>query len=468
MMTIRLYNTLTKSKEEFKPVHEGEVRMYVCGPTVYNYIHIGNARVFVFFDVVRRYLRQAGYRVTYVQNFTDVDDRLINASKETGLSVPEIAERYIKAYFEDMDALGVERADVHPRATEHIPEMIEAIQALIDRGYAYVKDGDVYFRSLKKENYGKLSHQSLDELKAGARIDVNEQKEHPMDFALWKAAKEPGEIRWQTPWGEGRPGWHIECSAMARKYLGDTLDIHAGGADLCFPHHENEIAQSEAWTGKTFVNYWLHNGYMKMGNEKMSKSLGNVRQVVELRREYDPKTLRYFLLSTHYRNPIVFSDEVMQQAQGSVERMQTAVDNLKHRATVAMDGEASTELLNRLEQLTEAFREAMNDDFNTANAISVIFEAVKLANETVAEAVVSKGSIMALLDWFRIHGQQVLGLVQLDEEESLDAEIEALIAERQQARKERNFQRADEIRDQLLARGIVLEDTPQGVRWKRK
>jgi cysteinyl-tRNA synthetase len=468
IMTIRLYNTLTKSKEEFKPVHEGEVRMYVCGPTVYNYIHIGNARVFVFFDVVRRYLRQAGYRVTYVQNFTDVDDRLINASKETGLSVPEIAERYIKAYFEDMDALGVERADVHPRATEHIPEMIEAIQALIDRGYAYVKDGDVYFRSLKKENYGKLSHQSLDELKAGARIDVNEQKEHPMDFALWKAAKEPGEIRWQTPWGEGRPGWHIECSAMARKYLGDTLDIHAGGADLCFPHHENEIAQSEAWTGKTFVNYWLHNGYMKMGNEKMSKSLGNVRQVVELRREYDPKTLRYFLLSTHYRNPIVFSDEVMQQAQGSVERMQTAVDNLKHRATVAMDGEASTELLNRLEQLTEAFREAMNDDFNTANAISVIFEAVKLANETVAEAVVSKGSIMALLDWFRIHGQQVLGLVQLDEEESLDAEIEALIAERQQARKERNFQRADEIRDQLLARGIVLEDTPQGVRWKRK
>jgi cysteinyl-tRNA synthetase len=362
----------------------------------------------------------------------------------------------------------VERADVHPRATEHIPEMIEAIQALIDRGYAYVKDGDVYFRSLKKENYGKLSHQSLDELKAGARIDVNEQKEHPMDFALWKAAKEPGEIRWQTPWGEGRPGWHIECSAMARKYLGDTLDIHAGGADLCFPHHENEIAQSEAWTGKTFVNYWLHNGYMKMGNEKMSKSLGNVRQVVELRREYDPKTLRYFLLSTHYRNPIVFSDEVMQQAQGSVERMQTAVDNLKHRATVAMDGESSTDLLNRLEQLTEAFREAMNDDFNTANAISVIFEAVKLANETVAEAVVSKGSIMALLDWFRIHGQQVLGLVQLDEEESLDAEIEALITERQQARKERNFQRADEIRDQLLARGIVLEDTPQGVRWKRK
>lgn len=255
---------------------------------------------------------------------------------------------------------------------------------------------------------------------------------------------------------------------MARKYLGDTLDIHAGGADLCFPHHENEIAQSEAWTGKTFVNYWLHNGYMKMGNEKMSKSLGNVRQVVELRREYDPKTLRYFLLSTHYRNPIVFSDEVMQQAQGSVERMQTAVDNLKHRATVAMDGESSTDLLNRLEQLTEAFREAMNDDFNTANAISVIFEAVKLANETVAEAVVSKGSIMALLDWFRIHGQQVLGLVQLDEEESLDAEIEALITERQQARKERNFQRADEIRDQLLARGIVLEDTPQGVRWKRK
>lgn len=467
-MTIRLYNTLSKTKEELKTVHEGEVRMYVCGPTVYNYIHIGNARVFVFFDVVRRYLRQIGYKVTYVQNFTDVDDRLINASKETGIPVGEIAERYIKAYFEDMDALGVERADVHPKATEHIPEMIEAIQALIDKGYAYVREGNVYFRSLKKENYGALSHQTLDELKAGARIDVNEEKEHPMDFALWKAPKDPEEIRWETPWGEGRPGWHIECSAMARKYLGDTLDIHAGGADLCFPHHENEIAQSEAWTGKTFVRYWLHNGYMKMGNEKMSKSLGNVRRVVELRREYDPKALRYFLLSTHYRHPIVFSEEVMKQAQGSVERIQTAVTNLKHRFDTAQAGEAHPDLLGQLEQLTQDFHEAMSDDFNSANAISVVFETVKLANETVAQPVVSQGSISALLGWFETYGQKILGLVQLDQDEQLNAEIEALIAERQQARKERNFARADEIRDQLLAQGIVLEDTPQGVRWKRK
>ena len=340
-MTIRLYNTLTRKKEMLQ-VQNNEVRIYVCGPTVYNFIHIGNARVFVFFDVVRRYLRSRGYRVTYVQNFTDVDDKLIRASKETGKPVPEIAEQYIQAYFEDMDTLGVQRADVHPRATEHIPEMIEAIRDLIDKGYAYEKNGDVYFRSLRKKDYGKLSHQSLEELKAGARIEINEQKEHPLDFALWKAAK-PGEISWETPWGRGRPGWHIECSVMARKYLGDTLDIHAGGADLCFPHHENEIAQSEAWTGKTFVRYWLHNGYINMGNEKMSKSLGNVKRVVELRKTYSPEAIRYFLLSAHYRHPISFSDEVMRQAEGSIERIETAVENLKHRLDSAMPGEEDPE-----------------------------------------------------------------------------------------------------------------------------
>ncbi|SEN59935.1 cysteine--tRNA ligase [Lihuaxuella thermophila] len=466
-MTLRLYNTLTKKKEELKPLTEGEIKMYVCGPTVYNYIHIGNARVFVFYDVVRRYLRHLGYKVTYVQNFTDVDDRLIQASKETGVPVPEIAERFIQAYFEDMDALGVERADFHPRATEHIAEMIEAVQVLLDNGYAYEKDGDVYFRTLAKKDYGKLSHQSLDELKAGARIEVNERKEHPLDFALWKAAK-PGEISWDTPWGPGRPGWHLECSAMSRKYLGDTLDIHAGGMDLCFPHHENEIAQSEAWTGKPFVRYWLHNGYINMGHEKMSKSLGNVKLVIDLRKEYTPQAIRYLLLSSHYRNPIQFSKEIMHQAEGSVERIRTAVANIKHRKKAALEGEPAQELTRNLESLSEQFHTEMNDDLNTANAISVLFEAVKLANEWVAQPVVSEGSLDALLSWFKTYGSQILGLVDVETEEILDAEVEALIEERQQARKERNFARADEIRDLLSAKGIILEDTPQGVRWRRK
>ncbi|MGA8943403.1 MAG: cysteine--tRNA ligase [Thermoactinomyces sp.] len=465
-MTIRLYNTLTRTKEEMR-VRNNEVRMYVCGPTVYNYIHIGNARVFVFFDVVRRYLTYLGYKVTYVQNFTDVDDKLINASKETGEPVPEISNRFIQAYFEDMDALGVKKANVHPRATEHIQEMIEAISALIEKGYAYEKNGDIYFRSLRKKDYGKLSHQSLEELKAGARIEVNEQKEHPLDFALWKAAK-PGEICWETPWGKGRPGWHIECSVMARKYLGDTLDIHAGGADLCFPHHENEIAQSEAWTGETFVRYWLHNGYINMGDEKMSKSLGNVKRVVDLRREYSPAAIRYFLLSAHYRHPISFTEEVMKQAEGSIERMQTAVDNLNHRLKTALPGEVDAEVAQRLSQLTDQFKDEMNDDFNTANAISVLFEAVKLANETVARPVVARKTLRLILDWFKKHGEDVLGLVKTETEDTLEQEIEALIQERQKARKARDFAKADAIRDQLMAQGIILEDTPQGVRWRRK
>lgn len=466
-MSIKLYNTLTRSKETLKPVSPNQITMYVCGPTVYNYIHIGNARVFVFFDVVRRYLRERGYHVTYVQNFTDVDDKLIRASLETGLTVPELAERYIAAYFADMDALGVERADVHPRATEHIAEMVNAIQALIEKGYAYEKNGDVYFRSLHKKDYGKLSHHSLEDLKSGARIEVNEQKEHPLDFVLWKAAK-PGEISWETPWGAGRPGWHIECSAMSRKYLGDTLDIHAGGTDLCFPHHENEIAQSEAWTGKPFVKYWLHNGFINMDNEKMSKSLGNVKRVIELRGEHDPLAIRYLLLSAHYRNPINFNEEILQQAKSSVERITTAVNNLKHRKTVSVAGGVDGELEAELAGLTEQFTLAMDDDFNTANAISAIFEAVKLANEWVARPVVTESSLDALLAWLQRFGGNVLGLVQVEKEEYLEADIEALIEERQRARKERNFGRADEIRDQLLAQGIVLEDTPQGVRWKRK
>jgi cysteinyl-tRNA synthetase len=466
-MTVRLYNTLTRSKEELVPLRSNQLGMYVCGPTVYNYIHIGNARVFVFFDVVRRYLRHLGYQVTYVQNFTDVDDRLIDAAQATGETVLQIADRYIEAYFADMDALGVERADVHPRATAHMKEMLAMIETLITQQFAYEKNGDVYFRTLHKADYGKLSHQSLADLKAGARVEVNEQKEHPLDFALWKAAK-PGEISWEAPWGRGRPGWHIECSAMARKYLGDTFDIHAGGTDLCFPHHENEIAQSEAFTGKPFVHYWLHNGFIQMDHEKMSKSLGNVKRVLELRQEHDPLLLRYLLLAAHYRSPIHFSEDVFVQAKGSMERIRIAVTNLHHRATAALAGPADEKLRIDLQQLSDQFAAAMNDDFNTANAISVLFEAVKLANEWVATPVVSQGSLHAISDWLVTFGQQVLGLVPLEKEENLDAEMEALLAERQRARQARDFVRADEIRDQLWAQGIVLEDTPQGVRWKRK
>ncbi|GGE21125.1 cysteine--tRNA ligase [Marinithermofilum abyssi] len=466
-MTTRLYNTLTRTREELRPLTDNKVKMYVCGPTVYNYIHIGNARVFVFFDVVRRYLQYKGFEVTYVQNFTDVDDKLIKAAQEEGVAVPELAERYIAAYFEDMDALGVKRADVHPRATEHIPEMIEAIQNLIDKGHAYEINGDVYFRSLSKEDYGKLSHQSIDELKSGARIEVNERKENPLDFALWKAAK-PGEISWDSPWGKGRPGWHIECSAMARKYLGDSIDIHAGGMDLCFPHHENEIAQSECWTGETFAQYWLHNGYINMGNEKMSKSLGNIVRVKELREEYEPRALRYFLLSAHYRNPISFRYDTIRQFEGALERFDTVVTNLRHRMEAAVDGEPSSAVEARLKELTQAFEEAMDDDFNTANAISVLFDGVKFANDWVAKDVVSKQSLERILQWFRVFGSDILGLMELEPEEILDSEIEALIEERIQARKERNFARADEIRDRLQEMGIILEDTPQGTRWRKK
>lgn len=466
-MKVKLFNTLTRKKEILEPLEPGKIKMYVCGPTVYNYIHIGNARVFVFFDVVRRYLEYLGYEVTYVQNFTDVDDKLIKASQEEGKPVSEIAEVYIEKYFEDMDALGVKRATFHPRATKHIQGMIEAIQILIEKGLAYEVDGDVYFRSLQKEDYGKLSHQSLEELKSGARIEVNEKKEHPLDFALWKAAK-PGEISWETPWGRGRPGWHIECSVMAKEYLGDTIDIHAGGEDLCFPHHENEIAQSEVMNDKPFARYWLHNGFINMNNEKMSKSLGNVMRVNELRELYSPLALRYFLLSASYRNPINFTDEVIRQAENSVARIGTAVENLKHRRKSARSGTADETLQRQLAELAESFQKEMNDDLNTANAITVLFDAVKLANEWSQQAVVSQESIDLLLNWFKVHGEDVLGLIGKEEKKALESEIEELIAERQEARRNKDYAKADAIRDQLLAQGIVLEDTPQGVRWKRK
>ncbi|SDY93696.1 cysteine--tRNA ligase [Thermoactinomyces sp. DSM 45892] len=465
-MTIKLFNTLTRQKETLTTLEKNRINMYVCGPTVYSYIHIGNARCFVFFDVVRRFLEHQGYEVNYVQNFTDVDDRLINASIETGLSVPEIAERYIEAYFEDMDALGVKRATTHPRATENIQEMLEFIQDLIGKGYAYEKNGDVYFRSLKKEGYGCLSHHSLEDLKSGARVEVNDLKESPLDFALWKAAK-PGEISWETPWGPGRPGWHIECSAMARRYLGDTLDIHAGGIDLCFPHHENEIAQSEAMTGETFVRYWLHNEFINMNNVKMSKSVGNVMSVVELRKHFEPLALRYFLLSTHYRNPMNFTEDTLRQADESVKRIQTAYENLQHRIQAAQSGEVDGSIVSQVEGLTSRFIAEMSDDFNSANAITVVFDCVRLANDLVSREVITQETGKRVINWFETFAGSILGLIHQNGT-FLEDEIESLIEERQQARKNRDFALADAIRNQLMEQGIVLEDTPQGVRWKRK
>jgi cysteinyl-tRNA synthetase len=465
MSSIRVYNTLTRKKEPFEPLEPNKVKMYVCGPTVYNYIHIGNARAAIVFDTIRRYLQFRGYEVTYVSNFTDVDDKLIKAARELGEDVPTIAERFIQAYFEDITALGCKKADVHPRVTENIDTIIEFIQALIEKGYAYEVDGDVYYRTRKFAEYGKLSHQSIDELKAGARIEVGEKKEDPLDFALWKAAKE-GEICWDSPWGKGRPGWHIECSAMARKYLGDTIDIHAGGQDLTFPHHENEIAQSEALTGKPFAKYWLHNGYLNINNEKMSKSLGNFVLVHDIIRKIDPQVLRFFMLSVHYRHPINYSEELLESAKKGLERLKTSYFNLKHRLKSSTNlTDDDDQWLARIQEQHDAFIREMDDDFNTANGIAVLFELSKQANLYLLEKNTSERVIYAFLREFE-QLLDVLGIT-LQEEELLDEEIEALIQKRNEARKNRNFALADQIRDELKARNIILEDTPQGTRWKR-
>jgi cysteinyl-tRNA synthetase len=465
MSSIRLYNTLTRKKETFEPLEPNKVKMYVCGPTVYNYIHIGNARAAIVFDTIRRYLEFRGYEVTYVSNFTDVDDKLIKAARELGEDVPTIAERFIQAYFEDITALGCKKADVHPRVTENIDVIISFIQALIDKGYAYEVDGDVYYRTRKFEEYGKLSHQSIDELRAGARIEIGEKKDDPLDFALWKAAKE-GEICWDSPWGKGRPGWHIECSAMARKYLGDTIDIHAGGQDLTFPHHENEIAQSEALTGKPFAKYWLHNGYLNINNEKMSKSLGNFVLVHDIIQQVDPQVLRFFMLSVHYRHPINYSDELLESAKKGLERLKTSYFNLKHRLQSSTNlTDDDEQWLERIQEQHEAFIREMDDDFNTANGIAVLFELAKQANLYLHEKNTSERVIHAFLREFE-QLLDVLGIT-LQEEELLDEEIEALIEKRNEARKNRNFALADQIRDQLKAKNIILEDTPQGTRWKR-
>ncbi|ASS97759.1 cysteine--tRNA ligase [Geobacillus thermocatenulatus] len=465
MSSIRLYNTLTRKKEPFEPLEPNKVKMYVCGPTVYNYIHIGNARAAIVFDTIRRYLEFRGYDVTYVSNFTDVDDKLIKAARELGESVPAIAERFIEAYFEDIQALGCKKADIHPRVTENIDTIIEFIQALMDKGYAYEVDGDVYYRTRKFREYGKLSHQSIDELQAGARIEIGEKKDDPLDFALWKAAKE-GEICWDSPWGKGRPGWHIECSAMARKYLGDTIDIHAGGQDLTFPHHENEIAQSEALTGKPFAKYWLHNGYLNINNEKMSKSLGNFVLVHDIIREIDPQVLRFFMLSVHYRHPINYSEELLESARRGLERLKTAYSNLQHRLQASTNlTDNDEEWVSRIADIRASFIREMDDDFNTANGIAVLFELAKQANLYLQEKTTSEKVIHAFLREFE-QLADVLGLT-LKQDELLDEEIEALIQKRNEARKNRDFALADRIRDELRAKNIILEDTPQGTRWKR-
>ena len=471
---MKVYNTLTRKKEEFVPLEDNKVKMYVCGPTVYNLIHIGNARPMICFDTVRRYLEYKGYDVNYVSNFTDVDDKIIKKANEEGVSAEEISTRYIAECKKDMAGMNIKPATTHPLATQEIPGMIDMIQTLIDRGYAYEKNGTVYYRTRKFEGYGKLSKKNIDELEAGHRDDAHQlkvsgedEKEDPLDFVLWKPKKE-GEPYWESPWSQGRPGWHIECSVMSKKYLADEIDIHAGGEDLIFPHHENEIAQSEAANGVPFSKYWMHNAFLNIDNKKMSKSMGNFFTVREISEEYDLQVLRFFMLNAHYRNPINFSRELMESAKNSLDRIITSVDNLKHLIANGKQGDMTEEekgLLDKAKEFYDKFDAAMDDDFNTADAISAVFELVKYVNSnsssdnTTAYLTALKEKITTLTD--------VLGLIVDKKEEMLDSEIDELIARRQQARKDKNFALADQIRDELLSKGIILEDTREGVRWKR-
>ena len=464
---MKLYNTLTRTKEEFIPLEEGKVKMYVCGPTVYNYIHIGNARPFIMFDTLRRYLQYKGYDVTFVQNFTDVDDKIIKRGHEEGISPEEVANKYIDEYFIDADGLGLKRADVHPRVTDNIQEIIDFVKDLEDKGYAYEVNGDVYFDTKKFEGYGKLSKQNQDELEAGARIEVNSQKRHPMDFVLWKSKKE-GEPGWNSPWGEGRPGWHIECSVMSNRYLGETIDIHAGGQDLAFPHHENEIAQSEARSGKTFSNYWVHNGYININNEKMSKSKGNFFTVRDISKQYDLEIVRFFMLSAHYRNPVNFSDEMLNQAKAGLERLYNAKEKLEF--TISNLSESSIkdfekELVQELESYKLKFINAMEDDLNTADAVSSIFELSKFINTNVNEKSSLEFAKMCLDKFNEL--TEVLNIVNKKNNDILDKDIEELIQKRADAKKNKDFKLADDIRQELLDKGIILEDTRQGTKWKR-
>lgn len=468
---MKVYNTLTKKKEEFVPLEEGKVKMYVCGPTVYNLIHIGNARPMIVFDTVRRYMEHKGYKVNYVSNFTDVDDKIIKAANEEGVEPSVISERYIEECKKDMKGMHVKPATTHPKATEEIDGMLDMIHTLIEKGYAYAaEDGTVYFRTRSFKEYGKLSHKNLDDLQGGNRsllVSGEDQKEDPLDFVLWKPKKE-GEPYWESPWCQGRPGWHIECSVMSKKYLGDQIDIHAGGEDLVFPHHENEIAQSEAANGKEFAKYWMHNAFLNIDNKKMSKSLGNFFTVRDISEKYDLQVLRFFMLSAHYRSPLNFSADLMEAAKNGLERIITGVENLKYAISVtdkeAMD-ESEKALVEEAKKFITKFDEAMDDDFNTADAISAIFELIKFAN-TNGDGKKSKEFLQALLDEVKMLCD-ICGLEVDKKEELLDGDIEALIEERTAARKAKNFARADEIRDELLNKGIILEDTREGVKWKR-
>lgn len=467
---IEIYNTLTREKEVFQPIEEGKIRMYVCGPTVYNYIHIGNARSTIAFDTIRRYFEYRGYEVNYVSNFTDVDDKIIKAAKELSITAPEVADRFIAAFEEDTAALNVKPATLHPRVVNHIPDIIGFIEVLIEKGYAYESNGDVYYRTRKFKDYGELSDQSIDELEVGAsqRTGTEQlQKEDPLDFALWKAAK-PEEISWESPWGEGRPGWHIECSVMATKHLGDTIDIHGGGQDLEFPHHENEIAQSEAKTGKKFANYWMHNGYVTIGedDEKMSKSLGNFVTVHDMVKEMDPQVLRFFMATTQYRRPIRYSEATMKDAQANLQRLRTTVENVNFRKNTAEDQLTDDEQnIQEIKLLEARFVKEMDDDFNAANGITVVYELAKWLNQYIEKAEVSAAVLHYGLEML----MQLLAIfgITFETVELLDEEVDQLIAERNQARKDKNFARSDEIRDQLKDQGIILEDTPQGTRWRR-
>ena len=460
---MKIFNTLTRNKDEFKPINEGEVKIYACGPTVYNYIHIGNARPLCVFDVLRRYFEWRGYKVNFVQNFTDIDDKLIRKANEEGITVPEVAERFIKEFWTDAKGLNVREATVHPRATENIEQIQGIISALVEKGYAYEADGDVYFRAKKFDEYGKLSHQPLEDLAAGAseRVDSGDIKEDPMDFCLWKGAK-PGEPFWESPWGKGRPGWHIECSAMAGRYLGNTIDIHCGGLDLIFPHHENEIAQSECANGCDFAHYWMHNGFINVDNHKMSKSLNNFFTVRDVADKFGYEPIRYFLISSQYRSPINYSVDIIEQAKNSLERLYTCRDNIDFALKNAEEG---GEIPAFIEERKNEFIAAMEDDLNTADALAAIFMLVRDINTAIAGGA-KKATLEACADIFdQLTG--VLGLVYNRKTDSLDSEIEELIEKRTEARKAKDFKTADEIRDKLKEMGIILEDTPQGVKWTR-
>ncbi len=465
---MKVYNTLTRKKEELIPITPGEIKMYACGPTVYNYIHIGNARPLCIFDILRRYLEYRGYKVTFVQNFTDIDDKIIRRANEEHVDFSEISERYIKEFWTDADGLNVRHATVNPKATENIDAIIHIISTLIEKGYAYEAQGDVYFSTEKFKDYGKLSHQPLEDLEAGARIMVGEVKREPMDFAVWKAAK-PGEPAWDSPWGKGRPGWHIECSAMNWRYLGDTIDIHCGGQDLIFPHHENEIAQSECFTGKPFAHYWMHNGYINVDNVKMSKSLGNFFTVRDVAEKYGYEPIRYLLISAQYRSPINYSTDIIEQCISALNRLYTCRDSLDFELKNASDAEHDGDraIIDGFDKYREQFIDAMDDDLNTADAIASIFELVRDINTNVVGKTPSKALVEGAISVFdELTG--VLGLVYNRKTETLDSDIEALIEARTNARKEKNWAEADRIRDQLKEMGIVLEDTAQGVKWHRE